>query len=107
MRRWTMGRVLRFTGVYLGLSLVLGLTLLLLAYPDYPMTAAKWLAVFLLILPVQVVFGLIVSRLRNNQFGNVVEGRTRVGYRLFYFLLFIALLLVAAYLWLHSRLGLD
>ena len=115
MRHWTMRHIARFIGIYLGLSLILGLTWLLLAYPDYPMSAAQWILVFLLILPAQLILGLLASRLWNNRAIHFIEERTReksfsmlrVGYGIVYFLLLIVLLFAAGYLWLHVRLPLD
>ncbi len=92
---------------YIGLSVVMGLMWVILSYPDTPSTAAQWLWLFALALPLQLAGEFAGELLLNNKATRLVEQKTatkpfsmlRICYGVLLFLVIAGLLLGAGYGW--------
>lgn len=102
-----MRTAIRFIGIYIGLSVLLGLTWVLFSYPNVPSTRGEWLKVFLLALPLQLAGELLGGLLWNNKASRLVERKTaaasfsfvRILYGVLLMLLLIGLGWGASYGW--------
>ena len=102
-----MRTAIKFVGIYIGLSLVLGLMWVVASYPHIPSTSSEWLWVLVLALPLQLAGEFLGELLRENRVTRFVEQRTaakslsvvRIFYLLLLFLLCAGLLLAASYGW--------
>jgi len=91
--------LLRFIGLYLGLTAAAALALSLVAWPHRPASLRGWIVFFVAALPVIAIGDWLGSRLSRNQLSARVERATRgLGFswiRVFYFLLLVILFVVA------------
>jgi hypothetical protein len=102
-----MRNLFRALGVYLGLSTALLLGFVAISWPELPSTAAQWLAVFLLALPVQLAGEWVGGGLWNNKLAQSVDRATehtsfsllRIGYGVGAILLCIGLGFATLYGW--------
>jgi hypothetical protein len=102
-----MRTVIKFIGIYIGLSVFLGLMWVMLSYPDTPSTASEWLWILVLALPLQLAFEFLGELVWNNKATRFVQQRTasqsfslvRILYGVVLLLVFIGLLLGANYAW--------
>lgn len=102
-----MRTAIRFVGIYIGLSVFLGLMSAVFSYPDVPSTGSQWLAIFLLALPFQLAGEVLGALLWNNKVSRFVEGKTaaasfsfvRILYGVLLLLLLIGLGWAASYGW--------
>lgn len=63
--------------LYIGMSFVAALGWLILSYPNIPSTPSEWGILFLVALPLTIVFELIGERANKNPINNAIETRTR------------------------------
>lgn len=71
-----MRAAIKFIGIYIGLSLFIGLMWIVSSYPDTPSTAAQWFWIFALALPLQVAFEFVGELLWNNKATRLLEQKT-------------------------------
>jgi hypothetical protein len=102
-----MRTAIKFIGIYIGLSVFMGLMWVMLSYPDTPSTASEWAWILVLALPLQLAFEFLGELLFNNKATRFVEQKTatqsfslvRILYGVFLLLAFAGLLLAASYGW--------
>jgi hypothetical protein len=102
-----MRAAIKFIGLYIGLSVFLGLTWAVFSYPDLPSTGTQWLMVFLLALPLQLAGEFLGELLWNNKLSRFVDRKTaaaslsfvRILYGVLLMLLLIGLGWGASYGW--------
>lgn len=102
-----MRTVIKILGIYIGLSVFMGLMWVMLSYPDTPSTASEWVWIFVFALPLQLAFEFLGELLWNNKATLFVEQKTatqsfspiRILYGVFLLLAFTGLLLAASYGW--------
>jgi hypothetical protein len=102
-----MRTALRLLAVYLGLSLFLGLLWLASLFPNLPTSPAKWLLVFVLALPLQLVGELVGHVLSNSRLARQVEQKTqgksvsllRIAYAIVCILSVLGLMWAAVHAW--------
>jgi uncharacterized membrane protein len=63
--------------LYIGMSIVAALGWLILSYPSIPSTPSEWGILFLVALPLTIVFELIGERVNKNPINNAIETKTR------------------------------
>lgn len=72
-----MRKVIMYAGIYLSVSIFLGLLGLAACYPDYPSSPAGWARLFLLPLPLTIAVNLAGHWLWNNRLAQRVDYHTR------------------------------
>ena len=102
-----MRTAIKIIAIYIGLSLVIGLTWVVFSYPNTPSTAAQWCWVFALSLPIQLACELVGHIFWNNKATRFLEQKTaakafsvlRICYGVVLVVVFAGLLLGAGYGW--------
>jgi len=110
-----MRKILWFAGWYVGLSLLSLAGWLIISYPDRPSSPLGWACAFLLILPIQLAFEWLGTRISDNPLARRIDRCTstkqvsllRITYGLVMFCGLIACVLALAYGWrfLQAYLG--
>jgi len=71
-----MRTAIKLIGIYIGLSLVIGLIWAVASYPHMPSTSAEWLWVLVLALPLQLAGEFLGELLWQNRVTRFVQQRT-------------------------------
>lgn len=103
---------IKYTGIYVGLSVLLGLVWVMLSYPDIPSTPGEWLWILILAIPLQLASEFISERVWNNKATRLVKQKTatrslsivRICYGVILLLTLIGFVLGAVYGWHMLRL---